>query len=81
MSYSKPIKFSSTNNYGCGPADEDDVYTIEEFKEHVRTESFIDYDGFGYPVKNCLADPEIWIYPSKIKEIPKDATHIVWFNR
>jgi len=81
MSYSKPIKFSSTNNYGCGPEDEDDVYTIEEFKEHVKAGSFIDYDGFGEPVKDGLADPSIWIKPSKIKEIPKDATHIVWFNR
>lgn len=80
--YDKSVKFSSTNRYGCGPDDEDDAYTVEEFMEHVKNGSFIDCDGFGEPVKDGKADPDIWIYPSEAKEtIPEDATHIVWYNR
>jgi hypothetical protein len=81
MSYTEPVSFSSTNNYGCGPEDEDDVYTVEEFKHRCERRSFVDYDGFGHPVKDGKADESIFIYPSKVSEIPSDATHIVWFNR
>ena len=81
MSYTEPVSFSSTNNYGCGPDDEDDVYTVEEFKHRCEQRAFVDYDGFGHPVKDGKADESIYIYPSKVSEIPSDATHIVWFNR
>jgi len=81
MAYTKKVKFTATNRYGCGPEGEDDVYTVEEFTQHVKDHSFIDYDGFGYPVKDGKADPSIYIKPSRLHEIPADATHIVWFNR
>ena len=79
--YRDPVKFSSTNNYGCGPKDEDDVYTVEEFKEQCASGGFADSDGFGHPVKNGKADPSCLIYPSAWDQIPKDATHIVWYNK
>jgi len=80
--YNEPVKFSKTNMYGNGPEDEDDVYTVKEFLEHCECDSFIDYDGFGYPVKDNLADESILIKPSTASAtIPKDATHIVWYNR
>lgn len=80
--YTEPVMFTATNRYGCGPDDEDDVYTIDEFMQHVKAQAFIDYDGFGHPVKDGKADESICIYPSRAKEtIPGDATHIVWFNR
>ena len=81
MSYSKPVKFTETNHYGCGLDDEDDVYTITEFRELVETGMFIDYDGDGHPVKNKMCDPDIIVKPSRVEDIPKDATHIVWYNR
>jgi len=81
MSYTRPVKFSVTNQYGCGPDGEDDVYTVEEFLAHVQGGSFIDYDGHGRPVKDGMADENIVIKPSRVHEIPKDATHVVWFNR
>jgi len=81
MAYTYKVEFSETGRYGTGPDDEDDVYTIEEFKECVKSGTFIDYDGYGYPVKDNLADEDIMIKPSSIEEIPDDATHIVWFNR
>ena len=81
MSYTKTVKFTTTNQYGCGPDDEDDVYTIEEFKQRCEDTGFIDYDGHGYPVTfrfgNFYSDPDILIKPSKLKKIPDSATHIV----
>jgi len=80
--YTRKVKFSETNRYGCGPESEDDVYTVEEFLEHVDEYNFVDYDGHGYPVKDGLADETICILPSEARRtIPKDATHIIWFNK
>jgi hypothetical protein len=81
MSYTKRVTFSSTNNYGNGPYEEDDVYTVEDFLSLVQTGMFIDDDGFGHPVQNELADVDIDVYPSDPLSIPLDATHIVWYNR
>lgn len=81
MAYKHPVKFTKTNQYGCGPDDEDDVYTVEEFKAHCKSGSFVDYDGYGHPVKDGLEDNSIYIKPSNVATIPKDATHINWFNR
>ena len=79
--YDTPVNFTTTGRYGCCPISEDDVYTIEEFKEFVSCGMFIDYDGYGHPIKDRLADYLVYIYPSKINNIPKEATYIVWFNR
>ena len=79
--YTEDVKFSVTGKYGCGPSDEDDVYTVEEFLEFVRDNCFIDDDGYGHPVKDKKADDSIDIWPSRVDEIPEDATHIVWYNR
>lgn len=79
--YTRHVKFSSTNNYGCGPCDEDDVYTVKEFIEACDGGSFIDDDGYGHPVKDSMEDISVVIYPSELLLIPKDATHIVWYNR
>lgn len=81
MAYTKAVKFSATNRYGCGPDDEDDVYTIAQFRDHVKSHSFVDYDGVGHPVKDKKADQSIWVKPSRLHEIPADATHIVWYNK
>lgn len=82
MAYTRKVKFSSTGNYGCGPDHEDDVYTIEEFREYCESGGFVDYDGYGHPVKDEMCDPDIFVSPSSYaKDIPADATHIVWYNR
>ena len=77
--YTEPVVFTETNKYEN--EEEDDIYTVEEFIECCKIHAFIDYDGFGYPVKNKLADRSIEIIPSQLQRIPKDATHIVWYNR
>lgn len=81
MAYTKPVSFEETNRYGGGPVDEDDVYTVGEFRALVETGAFVDYDGHGYPVKRRKADPSVVIKPSRVCDIPADATHIVWYNR
>lgn len=62
--------------------DDDDIYTVQEFREAVEGGGFIDYDGFGTPAKDGKkADhPDHWIRPS-LMNIPPDATHVVWYNR
>ena len=79
--YTEKVRFTKTNQYGCGPDKEDDVYTVDEFKACVASSAFVDSDGFGHPVKDSLSDPSIDIRPSRLKYIPKDATHIVWYNK
>lgn len=81
MAYTEKVKFEKTNLYGCGPAGHDDAYTIAEFYEQVATGGFIDYDGHGHPAKDKLMDPYIFIKPSRLEDIPKDATHIIWYNK
>lgn len=81
MPYNRPVKFTKTGQYGSGPDDEDDVYTVEEFWGLCKTHLFIDYDGFGHPVKGGMADESRFIKPSMLGLIPSDATHIVWYNR
>lgn len=79
--YDEPVKFTKTGRYGCGPDDEDDVYTVDEFRALCKNHSFIDYDGHGYPVRGTMADSSVVIKPSRVNEIPADATHVVWYNR
>lgn len=61
--------------------EDDDVMTVSTFSNACTHGHFIDYDGFGHPVKEGKANPSIYIRPSELEEIPADATHIVWFNR
>ena len=82
MSYNAPVKFTVTGKYGNVPDGEDDVYTLEEFKDFCDSGAFIDYDGYGNPVKDNKADTKIILQPSYWESvIPKDATHIIWYNR
>lgn len=78
---------------GCGlyyatfKEGEDELYTVDEWLQNVRSGVFTDYDGYGYPAIHhkgilYLADPNIKIIPSDlISNVSHDATHIVWFNR
>lgn len=57
------------------------IYSIKAFRQFVSQGTFIDYDGYGNPMKDKMINPSIKIYPSSINEIPSDATHICWYNR
>lgn len=58
-----------------------DIMTVDEFKSSVIDGSFIDYDGHGHPAREGKMEGDLMIYPSIVNDIPKDATHIVWFNK
>lgn len=62
------------------PSSHGHIMTVNEFKQAVRDRLFIDYDGFGHPAKMTM-DVTQHVVPSKVDEIPNDATHIVWYNR
>ena len=68
----------SIPNYG-------EIMTIEEFKYAVKSGSFNDDDGHGEAICNNRMHSGLLdntsIYPSSIDTIPKDATHIIWFNK
>lgn len=84
MAYDDPVKFTKTNLYGCGPDDEDDVYTVAEWIKHCEAGSFIDYDGHGCLVKDSKRDRAKMVRPSMVTSgmfDPGDATHVVWYNR
>ena len=57
-----------------------ELMTIAEFSQSCESGFFIDYDGFGHPVKDGKM-ANITIVPSRLDLLPPDATHIVWFNR
>ena len=79
--YSDPVKFTKTGQYGSGPDNEDDVYTVQEFWQLCENGCFTDYDGFGHPVRDGKCDPDVCVKPSQLDLVPCDATHIVWYNR
>jgi len=69
-----------TADYSYELADYGDLMTVAEFRGTVECGGFIDYDGYGSPVKDGK-QAGVSIYPSLQHLIPTDATHIMWFNR
>jgi hypothetical protein len=58
-----------------------DVIELNEFLDNCESEFFTDHNGYGHPVKNNLMDDKKSICPSTRHLIPKDTTHICWFNK
>lgn len=71
----------SKANYSKIPSGLCCIMSVKEFIDCCDVKSFIDYDGFGHPMKDGKYDVSIIVKPSKRKQIPKDTTHILWFNR
>jgi hypothetical protein len=60
----------------------DCIMSVQEFRDAVKQGAFVDYDGFGHPMKDDKTDGSVYIYPSDhLDTIPDDATHIVWYNK
>ena len=68
------------SEYNVAPYDFGDLMTVDDFRTNVATGLFIDYDGSGHPMKGGMMSRQA-IYPSRVNEIPEDATHILWFNK
>lgn len=61
--------------------DYEDLIPVKDFILAVQYGAFIDDAGYGYPVKDDLMETSIAIVPSRLKDIPKGTTHIIWYNR
>lgn len=76
-----------TGNYRYSIKDEiedgmGELYPINEWLDMVECGGFVDDDGFGNPVLNEHSDEDIFVYPSdELSEVPRDATHVMWYNR
>lgn len=58
-----------------------ELMTVEEFRKAVEGGAYIDYDGRANPAKLAVAT-DVYVRPSKLwEELPKDATHVVWYNK
>lgn len=68
-------------NYNNPVPEYADLMTVEDFKNCVEVGGFKDYDGFGFPVKDGKEDDDLFILPSRLHEIPEDATHIAWYSK
>ena len=71
----------ATADYDEPVSDYADVMTVEEFIGCCDVGAFIDYDGFGHPVKGDAMAGDLEIKPSRSGLIPADATHVAWYNR
>jgi len=57
------------------------VMAAEDFRNSCAVGAFIDYDGHGYYVINDTVYTHLTVRPSRVGRIPKEATHVVWFNK
>ena len=62
----------------------DDIYTIDDFLDMVKSGYLTDYDGHGHYSDGICFNPVIYVKPSMHKEIesfPDKVTHIIWYNK
>lgn len=79
---SKYMRLKQTPTVEYGKKWMGDMFTIEEFKNRVKSGSFIDDDGYGYYATDD-SKSDIYVYPSDFTEniYRDDFSHIIWFNR
>lgn len=63
-----------------------DLIPVGEMRDYVREGYFKDYDGHGYPVKvtgevGHVDSTRRWVPSFGFLLVPKDTTHILWFNK
>ena len=67
---------STGRQYNVDITYDDDVYTVEEWKELINDGTFVNFDGSGYWVKDskrCMDE----VFSTNAE----DATHVAWFNK
>ena len=68
-------------DYSKDLPDYGDLMSVNEFISGCESGCFTDYDGSGHPVREGKMAGDIDVYPSKMNQIPYDATHVMWFNK
>jgi hypothetical protein len=61
--------------------EEDDMMTIDEFKQAIQSQAFGPDDGYARPVKDGMISTKLKIFTDTLDMLPKDATHIIWCNK
>lgn len=71
------MPYELNKKYGFG-----DEMTLEHFINNVKCGGFIDYDGYGYYLKNNM-QTNVTIHPSDVKHknIRYEFDKIIWLNR
>jgi hypothetical protein len=60
----------------------DKAMGIQEFKDCVENKVFRSYEGgYAFAVQDGLQDSSVKIYADELKNIPFDATHIIWYSK
>lgn len=77
----KVAKQVDTTDYASAPSEHGDMMTVAAWIENCEFGGFIDYDGFGSPAKDGRVAADCIVWPSIRHLVPKDATHIEWYNR
>lgn len=57
-----------------------DLITVDTFRQCCKNKMFIDYDGYGNPVKSNKC-ANVLVLPSQVHLVPPEVTHIMWYNR
>lgn len=71
---------SATAKYDKPTPDYGELMMVKRFRASCADGAFIDYDGHGHPVRDGMMADDM-VFPSRYQDVPKDATHIMWFNR
>ncbi len=61
-----------------------DLLILEDWLELVRDGMFCDYDGHGDAIRWVDSEAEILekiVRPSQAERLPKETTHILWYNK
>jgi hypothetical protein len=68
-----------TGEYTDELPDYGDVFTVEEFLDEGCFG--FDGDGIAYPVKDGKEDRRLCFTKNSLWRLPKDATHVAWYNK
>jgi len=74
-------EFTVSGEYPDELSDIGDLMPMKEYLACCDCGGFIDYDGFGHPVKDGKMNGNMCLSPSMRNLIPPNATHMLWFNR
>lgn len=67
--------------YNKEPDDFGNIMTVEKWLDDCDDGYLIDYDGFCQPMKEGKVC-DLFILPSERNTLlPKDATHVIWYNK
>lgn len=66
--------------------EDDDIFTLADWRENVECGMFMDCDGFGDAIiwdgkSDTYEVVEEWIYPSGQASLHDSVTHIIWYNK